>query len=193
MFGSCGPGFIYCNAKAIWTSSCRLTHPDATYSNQLANEPVASSQVTAAVDSDAETNDATVPAPSPTLGLPELPKPTLPTITDATEFKNQAAFAASFSTTGSSGEQDDGALVDDSQDDDSNQGDDAEVNKPKEKEEKDPSKSYSYPTMYDTPEYAKQWGEWAKQVQSSALSTSYNSHAVYFVGISLSAVLLLCA
>jgi hypothetical protein len=191
MFGSCGPGFIYCNAKAIWTSSCRLTHPDATYSEQPPSEPVASPQVTAAVDSDAETNDAAVPVPAPSLtsGLPDLPKPTLPTITDATEFKNQAAFAASFST--SRNEQDDDAPVDDSHDDDSNQGNEAAV-KPKEKEKNDPSESYSYPTMYDTPEYAKQWGEWAKQVQSSAPSKSYNSHAVYFARI-LTAVLLLCA
>lgn len=183
-YGSCGPGFIYCNAKAIWTSSCRLTHPDATYSKETPKEHITSSQVSGGGVVDVESSIESVPAPSPSLGLPELPKPTLPTITDATEFQNQAAFAAHFATTDSSRGQDE--THDDDDDDHSNR---PAVTKPKDKEGKDSSESYSYPTMYDSPEYAKQWSEWAKQVKSSAPPRSYISRAIYFAALSVTGML----
>jgi hypothetical protein len=42
--------------------------------------------------------------------------------------------------------------------------------------------------MYDSPEYAKQWSEWAKEVQSSAHGSYLNT--MYFAVLSLSAMLL---
>lgn len=176
IYGSCGPGFVYCNAKAIWTSSCRLTHPDVTLSKP--RDPVASSQGSDAKSNSAETNAGSIPAPSPSLGLPKLPKPTLPTITDPAEFKNQAAFAAHFATTDSS-------PYDDQNDDSDNE---PALAEPKEEEDKESTKSYSSSTMYDSPEYAKQWSEWAKQVQSSA-PKSHNNWSMFFAVISLASML----
>jgi hypothetical protein len=182
IFGSCGPGFIYCNAKAIWTSSCRISHPQSsvTVSKEAPSAGAESVQVTGANDSYAQPNVATVPVSSPSLGLPALPKPTLPTISDATVFTDQQAFAAHFATTDSSRGDDDHEDNDDYS---------SAVSNPKENKPK-ATESYTYSTMYDSPEYAKQWSEWAKRVQSGALKSCPKT--IYFALLSLSAMLL-CA
>jgi hypothetical protein len=198
MFGTCGPGFIYCNAKAIWTASCRLNQPVVTSSEESPSGPVATSQVESSLvveenSSDAVPNVATSPVSSPSLRLPELPKPTLPTISDATTFKNQQAFAAHFATADSNeSKEDDGTQYEDDGLDLASGFSEAEEapDEPKDKEE-EKSKANTYPTMYDSPEYAKQWSEWAKEVQSSAHGSYLNT--MYFAVLSLSAMLLLCA
>ena len=179
IFGSCGPGFIYCNAKAIWTSSCRITHPQSSVAVSKETPSADAVQVTGSKGSDAQSNVATVPVSSPSLGLPALPKPTLPTISDATVFTDQQAFAAHFATTDLNRHDDDY--------DDDDYG--SAVSTPKENKPKS-TESYKFPTLYDTPEYAQQWSEWAKQVQSSALKNC--PRTIYFAMLSLS-VMLLCS
>lgn len=80
-YGSCGPGFIYCNAQSIWTSECPPIIPGETPTRNPTKKPTKS--------------PSTVEEPSPTLGfgipnivldradptLPPLPGPTLTTIT----------------------------------------------------------------------------------------------------------------
>lgn len=154
-YGSCGPGFIYCNAKAIWTSSCRLTHPE-TPSKGFSSDSVARPEVSVVEDNIVESSPVNNPAPSPNLGLPKLPKPTLPTISEyqAAASTSQQEFAAQFATADLTGNNDSRGVDDEDNDDYE------EVTEPK---EKDPSEKYAY---YDSPEYEKQWQDWAQRVQS---------------------------
>jgi hypothetical protein len=159
-FGTCGPGFIYCNSQAVWTASCRLNAPVTTPKQETASEP---EEDAATGDEDVvEAGSVAVPAPAPRLGTQELPKPTLPTIIDGTASVNQQAFSAHVATA-DLGE--------------------AETDLPNEPEE--PARNY--PSKYDSPEYAKQWSEWAATVQSSAPRN--HQYTIYFAVLSLSAML----
>ena len=76
-YGSCGPGFIYCNANTIWDNSCPPialalgTRPTRTPTIQATEVPTVHK----------EEMDVVMSAPT----LPELPMPTLPTITGGTD------------------------------------------------------------------------------------------------------------
>lgn len=75
-YGSCGPGFIYCNANTIWDNSCppialaMETRPTRTPTIQLTEEPTILEEELGGVS-------------APT--LPALPMPTLPTIIGGTD------------------------------------------------------------------------------------------------------------
>eukprot|EP00986_Skeletonema_menzelii_P019060 scaffold27058_cov151-Skeletonema_menzelii.AAC.4 len=85
-YGSCGPGFIYCNAQSIWTMECPPIIPGETPTRNPTRKPTKSPST---VDE---------PSPTPVFGIPNIvidkadptfppiPKPTLPTITDGTPF-----------------------------------------------------------------------------------------------------------
>ena len=184
-YGSCGPGFIYCNAKSIWTSSCRISHP-TTPSNEVSSGSVARPEVSVAESNNIVESGAVInPAPSPTLGLPELPKPTLPTISgnQATAFTSQQEFAAQFATADFTGNNDSRGGNDDNDEND----DDYDGQVITQSIEKDPSDKYAY---YESPDYAKQWQDWAQRVQSN---TPRRYSFTVFVAILALANMIICA
>ena len=79
-YGSCGPGFIYCNAQSIWTAECPPIIPGVTPTRNPTRKPTKSPST---ID---------VPAPTPVFGIPNIvldkadptfppiPKPTLTVI-----------------------------------------------------------------------------------------------------------------
>ena len=75
-YGSCGPGFIYCNAKTIWSSSCPA---------KPTKEPTHGPTKVPTVKAPAAVPVLEPVANTPT--LPTLPKPTLPYITGSTPVK----------------------------------------------------------------------------------------------------------
>lgn len=79
-YGSCGPGFIYCNAQSIWTSDCPPIIPGETPTRNPTKKPTKS-------PSTVEVPSTTLVFGSPNIvldradpTLPPLPKPTLTTI-----------------------------------------------------------------------------------------------------------------
>jgi len=164
IYGSCGPGFIYCNSKAIWTSACPPVAPGATSTKDPTSSPDSSTE-----QKDSDTDSGVAPVQSPSLSLPELPKPTLPTITDADSFAFQQALEAH------------GITADSDFQHNKNETSLSKEQKDK-KESKTPANSYA--TEYESPEYAEQWADWASTVTSSA-PRSY-SFIMYFAALSLS-------
>jgi len=72
-YGSCGPGFIYCNAKTIWDNSC------PPIAQALETRPTRTPTITMTeVPTIMKETGEVISAPS----LPALPMPTLPTITE---------------------------------------------------------------------------------------------------------------
>ena len=86
-YGSCGPGFIYCNAQSIWTADCPPIIPGVTPTRNPTRKPTKSPS---AVD------DVPPPTPVTSLGIPNIildkakptfppiPKPTLTVISEGT-------------------------------------------------------------------------------------------------------------
>lgn len=86
-YGSCGPGFIYCNLYSTWKSTCRPPLVPGTFPTRTP---------TAKPTKSTEQNDVKPSTPTaPT--LPPLAKPSLPTITEATlgNFTGPSSFSAS--------------------------------------------------------------------------------------------------
>jgi len=77
-YGSCGPGFIYCNAYTIWDSSCPPVIPGETPTRSPNAAPSDAPSIQASVTTDTPT--ASPKEYSPT--FKPVPKPTLTTITD---------------------------------------------------------------------------------------------------------------
>jgi hypothetical protein len=83
-YGSCGPGFIYCNAQSIWTNECPPMIPGVTPTRNPTRKPTKSPSTVGE------------PSPTPVFGIPNIvldkadptfppiPKPTLTTITVGT-------------------------------------------------------------------------------------------------------------
>lgn len=165
-YGSCGPGFIYCNSKAIWTSSCPPVAPGTTSTNDPTSSP---DSTTEQKDSD---TDSAAPVQSPSLSLPELPKPTLPTITDADSFAFQQALEAHGITADSAPQHNKNKTF---------------VSKEQQDKKQPKTPANSYATEYESPEFAEQWADWASTVKSRA-PRSY-PFIMYFAALSLSAIL----
>jgi hypothetical protein len=167
IYGSCGPGFIYCNSKAIWTSSCPPASPGKTSTKGPTSSPDSTTE-----QKDSDTDSAVAPVQSPSLSLPELPKPTLPTITDADSFAFHQALEAH------------GITADSGLQHNKNKTSGLKEQKDK-KEQKTPANSYA--TEYESPEFAEQWADWASTVKSSAPRS--HPFIMYFAALSLSTIL----
>eukprot|EP00804_Cyclotella_cryptica_P010703 CCRYP_005498-RC/>CCRYP_005498-RC protein AED:0.05 eAED:0.05 QI:373/0.81/0.91/1/0.54/0.58/12/4229/1098 len=74
-YGSCGPGFIYCNDYSIWDSTCPLPVPGVTPTRSPTAKPTSN-------DTEINTPPSLMAQPS----FPPIAKPTLPTITEAVPF-----------------------------------------------------------------------------------------------------------
>lgn len=94
-YGSCGPGFIYCNTYSTWKSSCPATsrqRPTKTPTRRPTRKPAVSAKFVAHSTSK-DTPVTLPPVVVPNLGgLPTLPKPTLPHITKDIASKNAANY-----------------------------------------------------------------------------------------------------
>eukprot|EP00804_Cyclotella_cryptica_P028153 CCRYP_011028-RA/>CCRYP_011028-RA protein AED:0.13 eAED:0.13 QI:434/1/0.6/1/0.5/0.4/5/3085/1111 len=167
IYGSCGPGFIYCNSKAIWTSSCPPVAPGSTPTKGPTVSPDSTTE-----QKDSGIDSTAAPVQSPTLSLPELPKPTLPTITNADSFAFQQALEAHGIT------QDAGHQLDKNK---------TSVSTDQKDKKKPTTPANTYATEFESPEFAKQWGDWAATVSSAPRSYPY---IMYFaVLLSLSTIL----
>ena len=76
-YGTCGPGFIYCNVYSTWDSTCPPPVPGVTPTRSPTPKP------TSDVTDGTETNPSIISKPT----FPPIPRPTLTTITEAIPFK----------------------------------------------------------------------------------------------------------
>lgn len=129
-YGSCGPGFIYCNIYSIWKNTCPPLDP-----NRPTRTPT--SRPTRTPEPTAHPTNSTYIEPT----LPPLGKPTLPTITEAVPFVPPTSFLA---TGGGFAESDEAASHD--------QDSDIEESKP-EASDNDQSPI----NTFESPEFLDEW------------------------------------
>jgi len=160
-YGSCGPGFIYCNQYTIWTSAC-----PAKPTKKPTSKPTKSpSAVVKKTKSPVASPVIEPPKNEPT--LPTLPKPTLPHLTEPllVELPDFSSVAHSITADGDEEEE---SGNDDADGDDTNEDEDGD--------DVGGTAAEGETNMFTSNEYLTQWNSWEKG--NSGFTMVWNGAAV---------------
>ena len=122
-YGSCGPGFIYCNAGSTWKSSCppMAPRPTRTPTPRPTRDPVTIGPAFGAyLDGKASADGGVASAPSEAPAWSALPGPTLPVIEGASslaDFASQSHVHSAYGAAKISSDEEGGDLPADDDDD----------------------------------------------------------------------------